>query len=103
MILLRASSEPGVLERLKSVLEDAGLACEMRNTMTAGLSAAIPISESTPELWLVKDDELPQAQQVLHELKSTPAAGKPAWTCSKCSEVLEAQFTSCWKCGSPRE
>lgn len=103
MKLLRASSEPGVLERLKSVLEDAGLECEMRNTLTAGLTGAVPLSDSVPELWLVNDDQLPQAQKVLGVLKSTPSVDGPAWSCPQCGEVLEAQFTSCWKCGTPRQ
>ena len=27
----------------------------------------------------------------------------PPWTCPKCGEQCEAQFTQCWKCGRARE
>jgi hypothetical protein len=103
MKLLRASSEPGVIQRLKSALEDAGIECVIRNELTSGLAPEIPISDSTPELWITEDDSLPQAQQILADLKSTVGAGRTSWTCAGCGEALDPQFTSCWKCGSARE
>jgi len=30
------------------------------------------------------------------------SVGKP-WKCSKCGEMLEPQFISCWKCGTGRK
>ena len=102
MILLRSSSVPGFLEHLQYALEGAGLLCEMRNTMTSGLSGALPVTECVPELWLVSDDQLDRARKILEELDSTPPDNGPAWTCAKCEEVHEANFTSCWNCGSER-
>ena len=102
MILLCASSEPGVLERLKGTLERAGIACEIRNELLSGLVPEIPISESMPELWIVNDERLSEAQQVLAGLKETVIASGTPWTCQQCGEILDPQFTSCWKCGSTR-
>lgn len=102
MILLRASQEPGLLERLKSELEAAGLQCEMRNIFTAGLSPEVPITDTTPELWLVHDEQLDEARRILEVLRSDPASNRPRWTCPQCQEALEPQFTSCWKCGALR-
>src|SRR6185295_15854679 len=31
------------------------------------------------------------------------AATKPSWTCSVCGELSEMQYTSCWKCNTPRQ
>ena len=28
--------------------------------------------------------------------------GHERWTCPRCGERLEGQFTDCWQCGSPR-
>lgn len=102
MILLRASQEPGLLERLKSELEAAGIQCEMRNIFTSGLSPEVPITDTTPELWLVKDEQLEEARRILNELRSDSPADGPPWTCPQCEEILEPQFTSCWKCGALR-
>lgn len=100
MKLLRASAEPGVLQRLKSALEDAEIECVIRNELMSGLSPEVPVAESMPELWLVDDGLLPRAQEVLADLKTDAAAGREPWTCPQCGERLEPQFTSCWNCGS---
>ena len=38
------------------------------------------------------------------DLKALAAASAvpvgPSWTCSHCGEVLEPQFTQCWRCGA---
>ena len=103
MKLLRASIEPGVIERLKSALDDAGIECVIRNELTSGLFPEVPISESTPELWIAEDDLLPQAQKILADLMSAGGGEGTPWTCARCGEALDPQFTSCWKCGSTRE
>jgi hypothetical protein len=40
------------------------------------------------------------ARELIAQLR-TPVSGDP-WTCAKCGEVLEPQFSQCWNCGSPR-
>lgn len=37
--------------QLKDALEGAGIACFIRNEILSGLTGAIPLEESTPELW----------------------------------------------------
>ncbi len=103
MKLLRASAEVGVIQRCKNTLEDAGIECVVRNELTASLAPEVPLSESTPELWIVKDDLLSEAQRILADLDFAVTAGGRPWTCPKCGEVLEPQFASCWKCGTARE
>lgn len=65
----------------------------------------IPISpESLPSIW-VNEPDVPRAKQIIDELKrGGPAATEASntWTCPQCGEVLEGQFTTCWKCGAER-
>jgi rubrerythrin len=102
MKLIRASAVPGVLERMQAALESEGIPCQMRNELTAGLSPEIPLSESMPELWIVEDDMLHRALQVIEAIKSAPSTEGGSWTCPECGEVLEPQFSSCWKCDAPK-
>lgn len=102
MKLIRASSAPGVLERIQTALEAEGISCQMRNQMTAVLSPEIPVSQSMPELRIVEDDMLPRALEVIEGIKSAPSAEGGSWTCPECGEVLEPQFSSCWKCDAPK-
>ena len=50
----RILSAPNLIEitQLKDVLESAGIACFVRNEVSAGLLGEVPLTESTPELWI---------------------------------------------------
>jgi ribosomal protein L32 len=92
----------GEISQLKNMLESAGIACILRNEVTAGLSPEVPMAESTPELWILDDPRLAEALQIKADFQSfVPAVGAD-WQCQKCGEISEPQFTSCWKCGSSR-
>jgi hypothetical protein len=65
----------------------------------------VPVTpESLPSIW-VNPADADRAMTIINELnKGGPAAigAGPSWTCPKCGEVLEGQFTSCWHCGTER-
>ena len=46
---------------------------------------------------LVSPIDHKKATQLLETRKNIPAA--PEWVCQNCSEKIEGQFTTCWKCG----
>ncbi len=102
MKIILSSSIPGEIPRLRSMLEGAGIACFVRNEFTAGLSPEIPISESTPELWIEDDQRLAEALEIKGAWKTAVPVEGSAWVCKKCGETSEPQFTSCWKCGASR-
>ena len=81
----------------RNVLLTAGIQSELRNQYLAGALGDLPMLETWPQLYVEDDDE----QAALRAL--TRAATAPtgvSWTCEHCGEVLEPQFTSCWRCGS---
>jgi hypothetical protein len=84
------------------MLESAGIACSMRNEVSAGLAPEIPFSESTPELWIQDDHDLVEAMQVKRDWQASPKAIGSSWVCPACGETSEPQFTSCWKCGTSK-
>lgn len=92
----------GEIPRLKEMLESAGIQCILRNEMSSGLSPDLPMTESTPELWIEDDNRLAEALQIKADFQSSQAAVGEDWQCPKCGEVSEPQFTSCWKCGTTR-
>ena len=81
----------------RNLLISAGIDSELRNQYLAGALGDLPMLETWPQLWV--EDALEAA--VLRTLASASAAprGSP-WTCPQCGEELEAQFTSCWRCGA---
>ncbi len=94
-------SSPDLVEvnELKELLEDVGITCVINNEVSSQLLGGVPTIEATPELWIEDDARLAEAEQVKKDWEAAPAPG-PAWTCPKCGEKSEAQFTSCWKCGT---
>jgi hypothetical protein len=87
---------------LKEVLEDAGMECFINNEDASQLAGGIPLNETIPELWIEDDSRLEEALQIKKAWLSPGAAPGPDWTCAKCGEKNEPQFTSCWKCGTAK-
>lgn len=102
MKLILSSPIPGEIPRLKDMLESAGIACFLRNETTGGLSPEIPISESTPQLWIQDDERVAEALEIKQAWRTAPPVTGSDWVCPACGETSGAQFTSCWKCGAKK-
>jgi hypothetical protein len=81
----------------RNVLLTAGIQSELRNQYLAGALGDLPMLETWPQLFVEDADEKP-ALRALARAAAAPTG--IAWTCEICGESLEAQFTSCWRCGS---
>jgi len=54
-------------------------------------------------VWIFDDALASYADRVVIDFLRGTAAnryGHERWTCAKCGETLEGQFTECWKCGA---
>lgn len=81
----------------RNILLTAGIVSEMRNQYSAGALGDLPMMETWPEL-LVDDTDESAAMRALARAE-TPTSGQ-SWTCPQCGELLEPQFTGCWRCGA---
>jgi hypothetical protein len=81
----------------RNVLLTAGIESELRNQYLAGALGDLPMLETWPQLYVDDADEA-VALRALARAAAAPAGA--AWTCEVCGELLEPQFTSCWRCGS---
>ncbi len=52
--------------------------------------------------WIEDDKKYERAWEVLEKNGVTGDVTLPTWTCTRCGEKLEGQFTSCWQCGESR-
>ena len=87
-------------EMLKGILEKADIPCLIRNehlSMAAGEVPFIP-----PELWILNDEDYPRAKEIVDAWRTAKIENHGPWVCPHCSETIEGQFTSCWKCGRER-
>lgn len=86
----------------RNVLELRGIACELRHTHLASIVGELPWLESWPELWVLDDRDAELAARIIREGRDHAVNGGAPWSCGGCGERLEAQFTTCWRCGSDR-
>jgi hypothetical protein len=100
----RVLSAPNLIEitQLKNVLESAGIACFIRNEVSAGLMGEVPLTECTPELWIADDQRLTEAMQMKADWQARTKVEGNNWVCPACGETSEPQFDSCWKCGAAK-
>jgi hypothetical protein len=81
----------------RNVLMAAGIPSELRNQYLAGALGELPMVETWPQLFVEDADERPALRAIARAM--AVQAGQ-AWVCSGCGELLEPQFTSCWRCGA---
>jgi Putative prokaryotic signal transducing protein len=85
-------------QHLKNVLEQAGVACVLKNVELSGGLGEIPFLECLPELWIIDEREAARARTLIAEASAEHPGH--AWRCAHCGEVNEAQFAACWQCGT---
>jgi hypothetical protein len=99
MKIILSSPNLNEVAQLRNMLDRAGIACFMRNEVSAGLAPEIPLAEGLPELWIQADQDLAEALRIKAACQTVPPVGGANWVCPVCGETSEPQFTSCWKCG----
>jgi len=96
---LFSSPDSSEVELLRNMLEQSGIICEVRN---GDVSRIVPAPSFYEELW-VSDENYAKASEVLSSWRRPTPSTAGSWTCPACGEVIEGQFSSCWKCGAHRE
>jgi hypothetical protein len=96
MKLIYSTSDVRGLGVIRSALDDAGIAYEVRNE-----TIPYPGAIFYPEVW-VEDSEYEHVCELRDAVSRLPAGPQIPWTCPSCGEQLEGEFSSCWKCGANR-
>ena len=70
----------------------------------AGAAGELPL-DIFPSVWVVDDDDLPHARELLARFLRQTAAAEPGppWVCPACGEQVERGFDLCWNCGRQRD
>ncbi len=86
-----ADTDVTIVEFYKGLLDDAGIACFVRNPAMA--AADVP-----PTLCVMNEADRPRALEVLKANTKLPAP-RPMWTC-RCGGVNPGTFATCGMCGA---
>jgi hypothetical protein len=82
----------------KNLLEVEGIRSVVRNEILSSAMGELPPAECQIEVWVLREGDVPRAEQVLH--RRPPE--EDSWQCAACRERIEPQFTQCWRCGAYR-
>jgi hypothetical protein len=88
------------IAHMRNVLEQAGIACYVRNERLGGVVGEIPFLECWPELWVLRNGDALQARGLIDTARAD-VAPSPDWICRNCGERVEGQFDACWRCSTP--
>ena len=86
--------------RIKAVLDNEKIICFVKNEFLSGAMGEIPPIECWLEIWVARDSQYERALKVLEAHLSNEGATGPDWTCLRCGETHEHQFSECWNCGT---
>jgi len=81
------------------LLDTKGISCEVRNEAIALVGGVGAPLSFFPEVWVLRDEDLPAALKILERHRDSHA---PGWSCPKCGSKNEAPFDACWSCGTER-
>ena len=99
------ATSPTEAQVVRSMLDARGIEAEVHGEALWGALAAVALTIDTPPtVWVLDDEDEPEALQVIGEYAGAAGPPRPVagWRCAACGEELEPQFDECWKCGARR-
>ena len=88
---------------VKGFLESHGIEAVVRGEFLTSGWGELPTDLCS--VWIADDEQFQRADRLLIDFLSGKLARDAtgnSWTCARCGERLEGQFTACWKCGMAR-
>ena len=85
----------------KSMLDEAGIACFVRNEAMGTIGGLI-IPALYPVLCVANDIDFDRAKAVLDSFREPVSTAGAEWICPKCGSKVPAGFDTCWNCERER-
>lgn len=88
---------------VRTLLEAADIEAEVQGEWLLGNPLEPP--SFLPTVWVLDDRSAARARVVIEQYERREPLAEARglqWTCPRCSELIEPQFTACWQCGAER-
>ena len=103
-------ADPSVVpcDLLRGLLEGRGIKVFIKNELGsagAGVGDPVPFMPSLTFAWpevCVADEDAQAALEVIREMIASETQTDSPWKCSHCGETVDAGYSVCWNCESPR-
>ena len=89
---------------IKGLLQENQIEAYIQKDDCGGMEPQLQITEGIKVL--VPSDQYRMANTLIESYQNSSATDEndnKTWECVSCGELLEIQFSDCWKCGTPRE
>lgn len=103
------AQHPAEAHLIKGLLASYGISAVVRGEALFAARGGLPLTaETLPSVWVTHEIDFLKAREIVADYDSgghTDDSGGPSWRCAGCGEMIEPQFSVCWKCGAeqPRE
>lgn len=91
-----------IIGHLRNLLVNEGIQCDVKTPFLAAAKGDIPVTDCWSQLWIMNEEDLEKALDVINTALAQGAEPNVVWSCSTCGEKVEGQFGACWQCGSVR-
>ena len=82
----------------KSILEQAGIPCFVRNEHTNLAFTAIPVPIFYPALCVRDNDDYDEAMELIKKHIHADEPDQAGWMCPSCNQLVPGGFEVCWNC-----
>ena len=89
-----------LIGHLRNLLVNEGIRCDVRTPFLAAAKGDIPVTDCWSQLWILDDEDVDRARQVIDAALAPATGTERPWPCPKCGESIDGQFDVCWQCGS---
>ena len=92
---------PAMVQLVKNELDMRGIESVVKGEhLAAVVGGAAGATDAWHELWVVDEERLGEAVEVVSEVIEDDAETDAApWTCPACGEEVDGLFAVCWNCG----
>jgi hypothetical protein len=92
---------------LRDLLQDQGISAVVEGELLASAAGVAAIGITANPRVCVNEGDVARAEPLVKEFEQRaarefPRESGPPWICPRCRETVEAQFTDCWNCQTPR-
>jgi len=100
LVRVFTAGDPTEAQIVRDMLADAGIDAVVQGTNLWMARGELGLGAGTmPTVW-VHGDAVPRARELIEKREQGASSDKPAWTCSRCGETIDGQFTDCWQCAA---